>query len=360
MKSKLSNKNVSFSFVIPCYERHELLTNTLNSIAKQKDVDFADIEVILIDDGSSVFYDVRLLEIPFEIKYVYLKRTKSSCRSKARNQGIKLAKNDVIVFIDSDVIIPEMYLFNLKKYFLACKNSVVIGTRLLLNDTISIKELDIDTIKSNSDFFEFRHKVLARYSFNSNCIRFPWLLSFTCNLAVSRNALIKTGGFDEGFKNWGIEDTEISYRLYKNGVKFYIAHDTEVIHQYHKSDSINSDEYIKANFTYFCKLHPEVIKKINRDDLLGMFLAKVSVHKALNNLKNKKERNLELNENTKKIKIFLYVILCILQNKKLNVYDKTVNGDFSIFVQNFPLFNIYYYPVEVRPYLQMYKFEYHC
>ena len=86
-----------FSIVVPTYNRAGVILNSVNSVLSQ---DFKELELILVDDGSTdntkelinVISDKR-------IKYFYQKNKE---RSAARNLGIEKASGRYICFLDSD------------------------------------------------------------------------------------------------------------------------------------------------------------------------------------------------------------------------------------------------------------------
>lgn len=86
-----------FSIIIPVYNRAEILRRTLNSILSQ---DFFDLEVIIVDDGSTDNPEKRILE--YSNQPVSLFKIKNVERGAARNYGVKFAKGKYLNFFDSD------------------------------------------------------------------------------------------------------------------------------------------------------------------------------------------------------------------------------------------------------------------
>jgi len=91
---------VKVSAIVPTYNRAHLLPRALTSIANQT---HRDIEVIVIDDGSSDETDRVVHGIsasfPFLIRYY---RQPNCGRASARNHGLKVASGDAVAFLDSD------------------------------------------------------------------------------------------------------------------------------------------------------------------------------------------------------------------------------------------------------------------
>jgi GT2 family glycosyltransferase len=57
-----------------------------------------------------------------------------------------------------------------------------------------------------------------------------WLSFFTGNASVDRSVLCRAGGFDPTFQYWGLDDTDLAYRLFQLGVSAWHTRRAKVIH----------------------------------------------------------------------------------------------------------------------------------
>lgn len=87
------------SIVIPVYQAGKYFHDCLQSIQKQS---YKNIEIILIDDGSTDGSSEICDEIAKENYNIVVFHQKNSGVSTARNKGIELASGKYIIFIDSD------------------------------------------------------------------------------------------------------------------------------------------------------------------------------------------------------------------------------------------------------------------
>ena len=89
--------NPKISVVIPSYNRAHYIEKTIDSVLEQK---MADIEIILVDDGSTD-NTRELVQKKYGdlVRYVY---QENQGIPGARNTGIKNARGDYIAFLDSD------------------------------------------------------------------------------------------------------------------------------------------------------------------------------------------------------------------------------------------------------------------
>jgi glycosyltransferase involved in cell wall biosynthesis len=87
---------MKISLIIPTYNRENHIAKAIESVLLQHvPID----EIIIIDDGSTD--NTKKVVDKYDVKYVF---QKNQGVSKARNVGIKIAKNDWICFLDSDDI----------------------------------------------------------------------------------------------------------------------------------------------------------------------------------------------------------------------------------------------------------------
>ncbi len=107
---KISEKGVNpkVSIVIPCYNMGEFIDDAINSVLTQT---FKNYEIIIVDDGSDNKATTNKLdEIRREKPEIKIISQKNSGLSAARNTGIKDAKGEYIVCLDSDDILDTHYL----------------------------------------------------------------------------------------------------------------------------------------------------------------------------------------------------------------------------------------------------------
>ncbi len=87
------------SVIIPVYNTCEYLSECLNSVANQT---LKDIEIILVDDGSTDGSLELLEKYRIEDPRVTLITQQNKGASSARNRGLDIAKGKYIAFVDSD------------------------------------------------------------------------------------------------------------------------------------------------------------------------------------------------------------------------------------------------------------------
>lgn len=150
---------VKVSVIVPVFNNEKVLERCLKSIKNQT---FTDIEVIVINDGSSD-NSLQIIE-KFLIKDTRFKLRNQENKgvSESRNYGISISKGDYILNVDSDDWIEDDYIE--KMYCKAVNNNldIIISDAIkhtYLND-IFIKDLDIadEKIISGKEYLEIFFK----------------------------------------------------------------------------------------------------------------------------------------------------------------------------------------------------------
>ncbi|MDA0691023.1 MAG: glycosyltransferase [Nitrospinae bacterium] len=96
METKFKTMNPMVTVILPTYNRAGFLKESIESVLSQT---FTDFELIVVDDGSTDHTKEVVQEFP-ETRYIFCPENKGV--SKARNQGIALARGRYICFLDSD------------------------------------------------------------------------------------------------------------------------------------------------------------------------------------------------------------------------------------------------------------------
>ncbi|MEK3793109.1 glycosyltransferase [Paenibacillus sp. FSL R7-0204] len=347
-----------YSFVIPSYNCKKLLRNTLKSLdylITNKNIGY---EVIVVDDGSDdgTGRYIQEINVKYEIKYIYLKRGHDSSRARARNEGMRAATGNIIVFIDADIIVRPKYLLNLDKFYMVSDEIAVTGIRVLMNQDIDDCMVDDKSIYDERRLkrrigMDFRYDIFEDLSYNAGGMTAPFLYALTCNLAVPKKWIDTTTGFDEELIKWGIEDIEFVYRMYCQGMRIAINPKDYVIHQFHgveQTDVIDDkyEEDIKYNTNIFIKKHPAFLglsnekvyelfrsigtryKDIERNDVKESIIINVTQEDRIEEFKKKittlckdKKINIVINDYVKDSDLYLWIQLLDNVNAKIKYYS---------------------------------------
>ncbi len=106
--------NKEVSIIIPTYNAEKYISDCIESVLSQT---YSNIEVIIIDDGSTDKTSVICKEYQKKDERINYYFQNNSGVSKARNFGIELAEGKYIVFIDADDMISCTYIEQLVYIF---------------------------------------------------------------------------------------------------------------------------------------------------------------------------------------------------------------------------------------------------
>jgi glycosyltransferase involved in cell wall biosynthesis len=102
---------LTFSFIIPVFDRPDEINELLESLSNQSDRVF---EIVIVEDGSTVPCEhiIEKYKDRLDISYFYKAHEMPSI---ARNYGMEKAKGNYFIFVDSDCIIPPEYMETIKR-----------------------------------------------------------------------------------------------------------------------------------------------------------------------------------------------------------------------------------------------------
>ena len=108
----------------------------------------------------------------------------------------------------------------------------------------------------NIMLFSYLKETLQTYGENLIGYHFPWRYFLTNNASVERKQVLEIGLFDENNRNWGFEDFDLGYRLYKSGSEFVVRHDIISAHQEHERNYTTKE--IKLSTDYWFDKYNEI------------------------------------------------------------------------------------------------------
>ncbi|MBQ1655309.1 MAG: glycosyltransferase family 2 protein, partial [Bacteroidales bacterium] len=101
------------SVIVPVYNAEQYLDSCIRSIVNQT---FKDIEIILIDDGSSDnSYDI-MMNWSMKDSRIKIYRQRNNGVTSARRNGVEQASSKWITFVDADDVLPSDALTQMISY----------------------------------------------------------------------------------------------------------------------------------------------------------------------------------------------------------------------------------------------------
>ena len=303
---KLPNVTV----VVPTYNRANLINNLLLSL-KYQSYPKEKYQVVIVDDFSKD----TTLQICNNFKlenYTVIANKENKGPAYSRNIGWKASEGEVIVFCDSDFIVPKTYIENHAKAHVNDHSLAVSGMghwnlvltydfkeqwspyekkhlkgeylRPFITDRINqsiqpnlIIEEDIKQEMVSSFLIapdnpltiwsKMYDDLVEEFGYSLKGFRCPWVSFCTGNVSIRKNTLENLGGFDENF-HVGYEDWEFAYRFYLDGGQFCFSKEIESYIQLtprHPSRTTS----VYNNFKIFREKHPALEIHLLKLDLEG-------------------------------------------------------------------------------------------
>ena len=201
---------IKIAVIVPVHNGRIQLVECLGGIAHSSR--YAD-QVIVVDDSSTDGSETVAREFGFECISL---RDGPHGPARARNQGVTRAVDaDVLVFVDSDVVIQERTLEQIERHFLQ-------------NPGIDALFGSYDQNPRARDVVSL-YKNLEHHHVHQTSRREASTFWAGCG-AVRRSVFQAAGKFDEAYKVHSIEDIELGSRMKKFGYQIELCPDLQVTH----------------------------------------------------------------------------------------------------------------------------------
>jgi len=192
------------SVIIPTRDRADVLGRAVRSVLDQT---WPDLEVIVVDDGSSD--GTGTVVTGFADERIRLVRREGHIGAgAARNEGIRRARGDWIAFLDSDdEWVPTKLARQMARLKADRTGATVVYCQAELDDALTRRRFVVRLLPHEGDTFDY---LLA-----------GWSPPTTSIFMVARAALLASGGFDLTFPCG--EDYDLWLRLARGGNRFLVV-----------------------------------------------------------------------------------------------------------------------------------------
>ena len=206
MERKKSNVTV----IIPCYNDGIYLKKAVDSIISQT---LKADEIIIVDDGSDIYTKEHLKKINYNNTKIITQKNQGL--SKARNNGIALAKTDYILTLDSDDFFEPTFIEKAVELLSKDQKIGIVGCYFRWFDSENNNLRVIKTKGGTVKDFLFSNKGVGNALFRKKC----WE---------------QVGGYDEKMAK-GYEDWEFWIAITALGWKYQVIE--EILFNYRRKDS---------------------------------------------------------------------------------------------------------------------------
>ena len=240
--------DISFSIIVPVYNRPDEIAELLESLKKQT---FNDFEVIIVEDGSSVLSEKvsRNYMGPLNLKYFYKENTGPGL---SRNYGMQKAGGNYYIILDSDVVLPKNYL-------------QIVYNELSKNYTDTFGGPDT----AAPDFSPIQKAInyamtswLTTGGIRGKGQKLDKFYPRSFNMGISKKVFQQTGGFSA--MRYG-EDIDLSIRIIKAGFKTKLLPKAFVYHKRRNNwrSFFNQVKHSGEARIILSRLHPGTLKLLH-------------------------------------------------------------------------------------------------
>jgi glycosyltransferase involved in cell wall biosynthesis len=284
--------DVSVSIIIPCYNSESTLETLLCSIESQS-FDKENMEIIVVDDastdGSHESLEKYLPRCTFES--ILLRHKENLGRATARNSGAYLARNDVLVFLDSDVIIPENFIYSHAIKHMMLDNILLTSMRESIEGSSAL----YGELKQNG--FRFRAKKEGDWRYQaelddgttiSNVLDTSYWRDFgdhrryisktlpemciSTAMSIRKDRFFDIGGFYQGFRGWGREDVLLGAMAIADGL--FIVPELTTVYQVRRTSQQEENakkQELRTNMTLYEALLQKDAEKLRHSNQVTLF-----------------------------------------------------------------------------------------
>lgn len=240
-------KKIKFSIIVPVYNTEKYLKRCLDSIKKQS---FKDYEVIIVNDGSTDNSGDIIKKYPYKVI-----NQENLGLSMARNNGVKEARGDYVIFLDSDDYIEKDLLKEIT-------NSLVNNPDVVRYQTKEVFD-DKEDINYEEEPFENKNGVeafnlITKYHFVENA----WVYAIKREYYLKEKFAFKKNTYHEDF---GLVPLIIIKAKIVNSINYigycYYQRDGSIMND---SNYDKTKKKVKDMYTHYLYLTKE-INKTNLD-----------------------------------------------------------------------------------------------
>ena len=219
--------------VVPCYNVEGVVGKCIDSLLDQT-ISPNEYHCFFINDYSTDNTQ-NVLEKYKNTKNITIINQKNNLGlASTRNTGIKKGNSKMVAFLDSDMTVEKDWLESFFQYF--SKNIIAV-----MGDNIPPGNLSLSPVEK---YYFGKLRGARQYSDNENI---PLQYMLFGNAMIRREALERSGMFDEKINSYGGEDTDLSAKLWNiYPDSFIFSKKSNSTHHHRRS----LDEFCKSMETY--------------------------------------------------------------------------------------------------------------
>lgn len=227
---------IELSVIIPTYNRGKIFNQTLASLCLAlKNIES---EIIVVND-----YKSKELVIENQTKEVIVINNPLQGAASARNLGFSISKGDLILFLDDDMLISKSVIINLMDFTKSNHNKILSPNWIYpISISNQLNETKFGRFLVSIEYNSLKGWIKSNENWDGEeYIKTKGIASYC--LMIKRQNFIELGGYNQTFLFAGAEDYDLTKRLEKMGIEFYIAPKQMIFHN--ENDRIELRDWLK-------------------------------------------------------------------------------------------------------------------
>lgn len=226
------------SVIIPSKDNPTVLRLCLQSMKVL--TKYADYEIIVVDNGSSLSNREQIEKLQEEFGFTYLYEPMEFNFSKMCNLGAKHSTGELLLLLNDDVEILSENWMEIMAYAAAKPHAGAVGAKLLFPERKGIQHTGVTNLSAGPS-----HKLLTlsdekTYYFGRNRLTYDMIGVTAACLMVGREKYFEVGGFEEGLQV-SYNDVNFCFDLYEAGYYNVIRNDAVLLHHESLSRGFDGD-----------------------------------------------------------------------------------------------------------------------
>lgn len=213
---------VDVSIIIPCKNEVNNLKWTMDSIIKSENL--LTFEIIVIDDasndGSTEFLETNL----DSYKNIVLIKTSGIGIANARNKGAEIANGKYLIFCDAHIKVPNGWLDDLVNTLDSSKAHLVAP---------AIEDIKNPLAQTYGATWNYKFKTIWIMNKPNSIAEIPF--AGCAALCITKEVFIKIHGFNNLFRDYGVEDQELCLKSWLYGYKLVVNPNIRVKHLFRRT-----------------------------------------------------------------------------------------------------------------------------
>ena len=229
------------SIIIPAYNTAKYIAETLESVFAQT---YQDFEIIVVNDGSPDTAELEEVLRPYLDRIQYLKKPNGGAAS-ARNAGVRHARTEFVVMLDSDDIWLSTYLERQMAAITAAPDIAVSYTNAMIFGDSPLAGQDFMSIFPSEGEVNFKSMIEETVHVVGTSM-------------ARRQVILDAGGYDETLPT--SEDFDLWLRIAHKGWR--IVYTKDPLFRYRRREGCLSDDQI-GFWTHFQRVMEKIERTMN-------------------------------------------------------------------------------------------------